>query len=257
VPARSLVIPGVRAPVRLFPRLPGLPVLPVLALCAALALGCQESGFDEAKETARPLKVQHVLGESKVPGQAEAPAALSLETLDDTLALRVRPVAARIPDGELPSYLRGPAGDVALLGADELPPADADVILASAPQSQAAFDELRAVAPTVVIDEGGAQWKLNLRLVGEGLGKTNDAEALLNAYDEQLARVRAWLPRDARVAGRYPDGSFAAALLGDAGVELVAPGQSAPTLKSSAWSSPGGALAARAALADLRQTLGP
>lgn len=220
------------------------------------ALGCQESGFDEARETARPLKVQHVLGESKVPGQAEAPATLSLEALDDTLALEVLPVAARVAGGRLPTYLSSPAGVVALLEGDELPPDDADVIIASAPQSRSQFAQLSAVAPTVVIDEGGAQWKLNLRLVGEGLGRTNDAEALLSAYDEQLARVRLALPPNAKVAGDYAEDSFAAALLADAGVELVPPGAGAPNLKSSAWSGPGGALAARAALADLERTLG-
>jgi ABC-type Fe3+-hydroxamate transport system substrate-binding protein len=227
----------------------------VLGLSAAVALGCQESGFDEAKETARPLKVQHVLGESKVPGQAEAPAALSLEALDDTLALRVEPVAARVPGGELPGYLRLRARGVPLLNANALPPEDTDVIIASAPLTQTAFAELTGVAPTVVIDKGGAQWKLNLRLVGEGLGRTNDAEALLSAYDEQLARVRKSLPRNARVAGTYADDSFAAALLADAGVKLVRPGGDAVELTSPAWDSPGGALAAQAALADLQRTL--
>ena len=98
------------------------------------------------------------------------------------------------------------------------------MIIASAPVTQSEFAELIAVAPTVVIDAGGAQWKLNLRLVGEALGRTNDAEALLSAYDEHLARVRRSLPRNARVAGTYADDSFAAALLSDAGVELVRPG---------------------------------
>ena len=43
----------------------------VLAIALATSVaGCQESGFDESKETVRPLKVQHVLGETKVPGQA-------------------------------------------------------------------------------------------------------------------------------------------------------------------------------------------
>jgi ABC-type Fe3+-hydroxamate transport system substrate-binding protein len=231
------------------------PVLIVLALCSAAALGCQESGFDEAKETARPLKVQHVLGESKVPGQAEAPATLSVEALDDTLALNVQPVAAYVSSGRVPAYLRPRAGSVTLLDEGGLPPGDTDVIIASAPQSQSRFAQLSAVAPTVVIDKGGAQWKLNLRLVGEGLGRTNDAEGLLSAYDKQLARVRAALPPDAKVVGRYPDDSFAASLLADAGVKIVARGQDAPSLKSSAWSSQGGALAARAALADLQRTL--
>jgi iron complex transport system substrate-binding protein len=230
-------------------------ILSLVALCAATAVGCQESGFDEAKETARPLKVQHLLGESKVPGQAETPATLSLEALDDTVALGVEPVAAHVPGGKLPSYLRARAGRVPILEAGELPPEDTDLIIASAPQTREKFRELSKLAPTVVIDEGGAQWKLNLRLVGEGLGRTNDAEALLSAYDEHLARVREALPRDAKVAGRYADDSFAAAVLADAGVKLVPRREAGARLRSSAWASSGGALAARAALADLQRVL--
>ena len=97
-------------------------ILLVLGLSAVVSPGCQESGFDEAKETARPLKVQHVLGESKVPGQAETPAAMSLEALDDTLALQVEPVAASVPGAELPDYLRARGRGVPLLKADEPPP---------------------------------------------------------------------------------------------------------------------------------------
>jgi iron complex transport system substrate-binding protein len=225
------------------------------ALCAAALTGCQESGFDEAKETARPLKVQHLLGESKVPGRAEMPATLSVEALDDTLALDVKPVAARVPGGKVPSYLRSEAGSLRLLEEGTRPPGDADLIIASAPKSRDQFAELSRLAPTVVIDEGGAQWKLNLRLIGEALGRTNDAEALLSSYDEQLAGVRNALPDDAKVAGRFADDSFAAAVLADAGVVLVPRGEAAATLTAPVWSATGGALAARAALADLQRVL--
>jgi ABC-type Fe3+-hydroxamate transport system substrate-binding protein len=228
----------------------------LLAVLAALAAGCQESGFDERKETARPLKVQHLLGESKVPGQAERPATLGPDTLDNTLALGLVPVAAGLPEGRLPAYLRGPAAEVELLGAGELPPPGADVIVAAAPVRAAEFDALRAIAPTVVTDEGGAPWKLNVRLTGEALGRTNDAEALLSDYDARVARVRRTLPQGARVAvpgaGRE---SFAAALLADAGVRLVEGRRADATLDRPVWSSPGAIFAARAALADLQDAL--
>ncbi len=45
-------------------------MLIALALLGTLA-GCQESGFDESKETRRPLKVQHALDEltgTRCPG---------------------------------------------------------------------------------------------------------------------------------------------------------------------------------------------
>ena len=80
---------------------------------AALTAGCQESGFDESKETVRPLKVQDSvgpLGGTKVPGQAERPLTLNTDALGDTLALGVRPVLAALPDDEyLRTCVRGPA----------------------------------------------------------------------------------------------------------------------------------------------------
>ena len=81
---------------------------------AALA-GCQESGFDESRETQRPLKVQDAMNPlvgTKVPGVAERPMTLTADTLGDTLALGVKPVRAALPGGQLPDYLRSAARGV-------------------------------------------------------------------------------------------------------------------------------------------------
>ena len=233
-----------------------IPLIASLAACAALVLACQESGFDEAKETARPLKVQHVLGESKVPGRAERPVVMSVDSLDDTLALGVQPLAAAVPGERAPAYLASAAAGVDMLAKDAPVPEDADLIIASAPQTADQFLELVESAPTVVIDEGGAQWKLNVRLVGEALGRTNDAEEQLSDYDRRVATARETLPRDAKVAvKRAGRDSFAASLLADAGVSLVARAKADVTLDDPVWTGPGGVLAARAALADLQSTL--
>jgi iron complex transport system substrate-binding protein len=215
-------------------------ILLLLAAVAALALGCQESGFDERKETARPLKVQHVKGESKVPGQAERPATLTLDTLDVTLALGLRPVVAVAPGGSLPGYLRGPARGVETIEppvpAGEKPPpgalaplraANPDVIVG---RQGALFERLSLIAPTVIVEPGSGRWKLNLRLMGEALGRTNDAEGLLTDYDRRVAAVRTAVRGRPRVAVVRPveDGwlfaprdSFAGTILADVGVRQV------------------------------------
>ena len=104
---------------------------------AALA-GCQESGFDESRETQRPLKVQDAMNPlvgTKVPGVAERPMTLTTDTLGDTLALGVKPVRAALPGGQLPDYLRSAARGVEVvkpLTQADLPAteaADPDVIL--------------------------------------------------------------------------------------------------------------------------------
>jgi iron complex transport system substrate-binding protein len=210
--------------------------LVLLAAFVAVAAGCQESGFDERRETARPLKVQHALGEAKVPGQAERPMTLTTDALDDTLALGVTPVRAALPGGRLPAYLRPRAR-----GVEVVPPvtrqdlasvkaAQPDVILGSAADQKGLYNRLRLIAPTVMTETAGVQWKLNTRLHGEALGRTNDAEALLIDYDRRSSRVSRRLgkgradaevsmvlvtPRDVRMAGLE---SFPGSVLGDLGL---------------------------------------
>jgi len=260
----------------------------LLAACVAPLAGCQESGFDERRETARPLKVQHVLGESKVPGQAERPATLTVDSLDDALALGVRPLRAAVPGLELPAYLRRPTAGVELINpvseADlpALEAADPDLIV-GAGVGEALFADLSAIAPTVIVEEGGGQWKLNVRLVGEALGRTNDAEALLTDYDRRVGRVRRSLSGKPSVAVARmgaeglrlaSSASFAGTLLADAGVrrarsvegaDLVLLAGAPPDVVRAAgrteavddalWFGPGGVLAARAALRDLQRIL--
>ena len=113
--------------------------LVLLAVLAAAAAGCQESGFNEARETQKPLKVQHAKGESKVPGRADRPVTFTADALDDTLALGLRPPLAVLPGARLPSYLRARAQGVKVLGPplpaslEPIRVADPDVILASVP----------------------------------------------------------------------------------------------------------------------------
>jgi ABC-type Fe3+-hydroxamate transport system substrate-binding protein len=276
-------------------------------LAAAMAvsiLGCQESGFDESKETVRPLKVQHVLGETKVPGQARRPLTLTLDSLDDTLALQVRPARAAAPGARLPRYLRAAGGGVSLMRpvtAADLAAVEAihpDLIIGSAGTDGHSgqgplYDRLSLIAPTVMTALGGGQWKLNVRLVGEALGRTNDAEQLLIDYDHEVALARkairtargaasASLGAAPRVAVAFAtaDGirfakrdSFAGTILADAGVKqvhtmadaditLLSRGRGAKGLSgrftdvdAALWWGPGGALAAKAALADLQRAL--
>jgi iron complex transport system substrate-binding protein len=210
--------------------------LVLLAAFVTVAAGCQESGFDERRETARPLKVQHALGEAKVPGQAERPMTLTTDALDDTLALGVRPVRAALPGGRLPAYLRARARGVEVVPAvtaqdlAAIKAAQPDVILASAADQKGLYNKFRRIAPTVMTETGGVAWKLNARLHGEALGRTNDAERLLIDYDRRSARLQRALgnrladtevsvvlvtPREVRMAGLE---SFPGSILGDLGL---------------------------------------
>jgi iron complex transport system substrate-binding protein len=170
-----------------------------LAILALLAAGCG-AGFDQTRENAKPLKVAHAKGESKVPGLAERPLALTDGALDAILSLRQRPVAALLPGAQAPTYLRRPGLRVErpligahMLRADVLDP---DVILGSKEPQGRLYGRLSKVAPTVMTEGGAAaNWKLDLRLYGEALGRTNQAEGLLTAWDRTAAAARRRLRR--------------------------------------------------------------
>jgi iron complex transport system substrate-binding protein len=197
------------------------------AACLAagtLALGCQESGFDESKETARPLKVQHIdadLAGTKVPGQAERPLTLTADALGDTLALGVRPVAAALPGGRVPAYLRERTTGIEILPAatrqelGAMRAAKPDVILGSHELQGSLYRALNKVAPTVMSDGGGASWELTVRLHGEALGRTNDAERLLIDWDGRVAALRA------KVGDNALDIAVSVVLVGRDGVRMA------------------------------------
>jgi iron complex transport system substrate-binding protein len=231
--------------------------------------GCQESGFDESKETQRPLKVQHVLDPltgTKVPGQAERPMTLTPDALGDTLALKVKPVRAALPGARLPGYLRGPAQGVELvapLTKLDLPATEAaapDLILGSKEAQGRLYDDLKKIAPTVMSD--GDDWKLTLRLHGEALGRTNEAEELLIDWDNRLAKVKDAIggrklsvvltgPNDAPVK----PGPVGAMVLADLGIRRGSGGTKVLRMHAGPEWAGGGLLAARAVLADVDAAL--
>jgi iron complex transport system substrate-binding protein len=172
---------------------------------AALVLGCQESGFDESKETVRPLKVQHAMGDlggTKVPGQSERPMTLTADALGDTLALGVRPVRAALPGARVPAYLRSEAAGIEVvppvtrLDLPEVKTANPDLILGSSERQGRLYRGLSKIAPTIMSEGGGGAWELTVRLHGEALGRTNDAERLLVDWDRRVAAARSKIGKD-------------------------------------------------------------
>jgi iron complex transport system substrate-binding protein len=237
---------------------------PLIAVALAAALpGCQESGFDESRETQRPLKVQHAMDPlqgTRVPGVAERPMTLTVDSLGDALALGVKPVRAALPRGRAPEYLRAAAR-----GVEVVPPltgldiaateaVEPDVILGAKESDEEFYDELKRIAPTIMTE--GHNWKLNLRLHGEALGRTNDAERLLIDWDNRVARVRTAIG-DRKIA--VPPGAgksvFAEQVLADLGVDVHRDTVETVRVKPGfEWTS-GGILAARAILDEISGSL--
>jgi iron complex transport system substrate-binding protein len=245
-------------------------------LCAALAAlavsGCEATDTDDPPENVRSLKVQHALGQTRVPGEADRPVALYPSELDSAVALGAGPAGATTLDGRdaFPRYLGEatgsvePVGPVARPDLERIATLEPDVILAGKQSHERLYPKLKQVAPTVVLDEK-VDWKPNLRQDGEALGRSDQAERLLIDYDRRAARVRRLLsgratpqlPAEARRGLSRP---FIASVLDDVGLPHPRPGDDrlsgARPGPNDHWTLGIGYLAALRVLGDLERLAG-
>jgi iron complex transport system substrate-binding protein len=90
-----------------------------------------------------------------------------------------------------------------------------DVILGSHELQGPLYPALNKIAPTVMTDGGGASWELSVRLHGEALGRTNDAERLLSDWDRRVAKLRS------RLGDNAPDTAVSVVLVGPDGILMA------------------------------------
>jgi iron complex transport system substrate-binding protein len=216
---------------RLYAGLLGLVVL----AASACGSGAQTPG--PAGADAGPARtVTHAMGTTEISGTPERIVVLDTGELDSVLALGVTPVGAVAADlaSGLQSYLGARTRDVQVVGTIAAPNLEAiaalrpDLILSSKVRHEDIYSSLSTIAPTVFAERVGVAWKDNLRLAAQALGKTDEAERVLDDYQQAaqetgkrfgdpsattVSMVR-FLPESIRL---YGQGSFIGTVLADAG----------------------------------------
>jgi len=142
-----------------------------------------------------PGPVRHVAGETTVPADPQRIVALAGDDLDAlcALGLQSRIAAAALPDGATvqPSYLGTvvhevpPAGNRSSPDLAAIAAAEPDLILGSAALTPDAYAALETIAPTVLTDAPGADWRDNLRLIGAATGRTRATDELIARFAER------------------------------------------------------------------------
>jgi iron complex transport system substrate-binding protein len=179
-------------------------IVPLLAIATVLA-ACSSDGEPSetdaagtggpASDAASTREVEHLLGTATVPAEPQRVVTLEAESLDPVLALGVTPVgtgtfADRIP---IPDYLDAPEG-MEEVGAGEpdlerVAALEPDLIIGMNWAVEPVQSELEQIAPTVALDGNASNWKSNLAIVGEALGRTDEADALLADYEARAAEL--------------------------------------------------------------------
>lgn len=151
-------------------------------------------GSDQATDGAFPRTVTHFEGRTTVATAPRRIAVLSTGQLDDLLSLGVVPAATTRADhaGLVPDYLADafPAAkkqlaDMTDAGTRQAPnletlaAAKPDLILANDSLGDL-YPKLSKIAPTVITAGNGINWKRDLLLVGDAVGKGQAARAMLD-----------------------------------------------------------------------------
>ncbi len=163
--------------------------------------------------TAGPLPsvtVATATGPVTVPGAPMRVVVLDTAELDSALTLGITPVGAAraAADPALPDYWPAsrlaPMAYVGPIGAPDLAAVRAlrpDLILSNQARDGGRYDDLRAIAPTVLTATTGAPWKANLQTHAEALGRQDAAAAFAASYQRHVNQVATALA-NARVGGR-------------------------------------------------------
>ncbi|GAB3621414.1 iron-siderophore ABC transporter substrate-binding protein [Glutamicibacter endophyticus] len=180
----------------------------VLAAAALALTSCGGSTSPESNETPAageaegfPRTVKHFRGSTEIAERPVRIAALDPSYVDATLLLDAELVAYteyRKSSNPFPEYL----GDVSALTADavnvgtiaepdleKLLAAEPDLIISADVRQGEMYEQLQKIAPTVFSESTGPTWKENVVLLGEAIGKQDEAKKAVADYEARAAAV--------------------------------------------------------------------
>src|SRR3954468_9794265 len=185
--------------------LAALAALTVLVGCGSTETGEGDGGAAESGDGAFPVSIEHTFGTTTVEQQPERVVVLGWSAQDVVYALGVTPVG-------MPSYTYGGGDDGVLPWDDEYydaakttlldtadgPPLEdiaalrPDVILATYEGfDEATYEDLSKIAPTVAYpgEAWTTSWEDQTTMIGQALGKTVEAQKLIDDTNAAVARV--------------------------------------------------------------------
>jgi ABC-type Fe3+-hydroxamate transport system substrate-binding protein len=144
-----------------------------------------------------PRTITHARGTTRLEQKPQRVVVLDTGEIDEVLALGIVPVGTATPNGTVPSYLQPElsgstnVGSLDGLRLEAIAALKPDLILGSQLRVDALYDQLSAIAPTVLSIRPGFPWKENLLLAGAALGEETKAAELLNDYQRRADAIRA------------------------------------------------------------------
>src|SRR5688572_31041132 len=175
----------------------------LLAVTAACSGGTDDPAPTGSTTAAFPVTIEHKFGSTTIPSQPTRVVTVGWNDQDYALALGVIPVSTREWFTEYPTY---PWAKKALAGA-ALPTFSAELnfeaILAQRPDliiaiyetiNQETYNRLTQIAPTVIqsaaYPDEQTPWDVQTLTTGKALGKSTQAQALVDQVNKKIAEAK-------------------------------------------------------------------
>ncbi|MBJ3783177.1 ABC transporter substrate-binding protein [Devosia sediminis] len=147
--------------------------------------------------TAMARDITHAMGVTDVPDNPQRIVVLTNEGTEALLAIGVTPV------GAVKSWLGDPwydhiaadMADVTVLGDESavnlevLVSLEPDLIIGNKQRHEDIYEQLSAIAPTVISERLRGDWKINMALYTDAIGKGAEGLAALDAFDARVAAL--------------------------------------------------------------------
>lgn len=165
-------------------------VVLALALTTFGLIGC--SSNDATKESSETRKVETVKGEVEIPANPKRIVDISGSS-EELVLLGHNVVGTANVDSydteNVPSYMKESLKDAKVVGHSMMETADVEAILACEPdliimstRQEKIYDELKEIAPTVMLEDQSNDWEDKLEDVAELFGQEDEAQKWLDAY---------------------------------------------------------------------------
>ncbi|MFC6231312.1 ABC transporter substrate-binding protein [Paenibacillus allorhizosphaerae] len=184
-------------------RIKGAALLAVVMLLSVWLTACGSSqgnpspsagAAQSAGKSEGTHKVKHAMGESDVPSNPKRVVILTNEGTEALLSLGVKPVGAVKSFTGNPwfDHLKADLEGVQVLGEESQPNLELiaslkpDLIIGNKMRQEKIYDQLKAIAPTVFSETLRGEWKNNFNLYAEALGKKQEGEKVIAAFDKRI-----------------------------------------------------------------------
>ncbi|AWE41763.1 MULTISPECIES: iron-siderophore ABC transporter substrate-binding protein [unclassified Actinobaculum] len=192
-----------------------------------------------------PRTVKHFQGETTIEAEPQRVVVISTGQIDGLLTLGVVPAGTTAPSNTetVPQYLRDAFPDLAeqfdditYVGSrtepsiEDIASLNPDLILinnAGKKDSDGLYESLTAIAPTVVTEGTGVNWKSDFLLLADALGRIEQAQGILDDYHEKADQLATEVDPDETVSFLTKNGdrirvygvsSFSGSIAEDAGI---------------------------------------